>query len=206
MEIDYESYPLNEEANFTKEKSNKKQILLCHSNMGAMDHYEYWCDRYISKATPFSIDENGMIYQHYDPSYICEMFNDFAANQKIIPITLSNKGSLFKINNKLVNVFGIEVNDDFTNVKWRDREYFHNYTNKQLDSVVDLCSYLCDEYDIPTTVVNTNIKDEYIFYFSGIVYRSNYSEYHYDLSPAWNFKKFKSKVENNSVLKDTEIN
>ena len=40
---------------------------------------------------------------------------------------------------------------------------------------------------------NTYIKN--IEDFNGVIYRSNYNKYLTDVSPAWDFKKFKNKIE-----------
>lgn len=203
MYINDTDYILNE--NFHSGRvGNKKQIVLCHSNMYGMLHYDYWVNRtegYYKKTAPYSVDEDGNIYKHYNPSYSSGMFVFDDINDMVIPIMLSNLGALYlNGSDELYNTMGFKIEDgNYQSIKWKRRQYFYNYTEEQLDSVVELSSYLCEEYGIQKNAMNTNVKDDYILYFNGISYRSNYSSVYYDLNPTWYFRDFKNKLEKKHI-------
>ena len=58
-----------------------------------------------------------------------------------------------------------------------------------------MVDYLCDKFEIPKHCVGHNTFIDGIENFEGIAYRSNYDKENTDLSPAWDFKKFKNKIE-----------
>ena len=65
------------------------------------------------------------------------------------------------------------------------------YTDKQLESLLNLLNKLCMDLDINKEFVGHNVRVEGVEKFEGIVTRSNYSEFFTDLSPAFNFEKIK---------------
>ncbi len=58
-----------------------------------------------------------------------------------------------------------------------------------------MVEYLCDKFDIPAKIVGHNTQIPNIELYEGITYRSNYYKEKTDLSPAWDFKKIKNKLE-----------
>jgi len=60
-----------------------------------------------------------------------------------------------------------------------------------------LINYLCEEYNIPKKCVGHNTYIDGVEFFEGIVYKSNYYKESTDLSPAWDYKKMKGKIEKN---------
>jgi hypothetical protein len=58
-----------------------------------------------------------------------------------------------------------------------------------------LVKKLCEEYKIPLNVVshNTGFKDANKY--EGVLYRSNFEKHYTDISPTWDFEKFKNKLE-----------
>lgn len=70
------------------------------------------------------------------------------------------------------------------------------YTDIQVDKTVELCKELCEKFSIPNKFVGHNTKIEGIENFKGIVSRSNFNSRFTDLSPAFPFETFKTKIEN----------
>ena len=76
----------------------------------------------------------------------------------------------------------------FRNIsKWRNKYFWDKYSEEQLQSLVKLCTTLCDEFKIPKKFIGHNTKLNGVEKFNGIINRSNLSEDYTDLSPAFNF-------------------
>ena len=58
-----------------------------------------------------------------------------------------------------------------------------------------MVGYLCDKFDVETKIVGHNTQIPNIELYEGITYRSNYYKEKTDLSPAWDYKGLKNKLE-----------
>lgn len=197
----------NEEYRFTDNNyyntiCSKSQIVLCNSLSDNIDYTNRWINRmegFNKRTTPFSIDINGIIYKHYEPHFHSNVIGDEKIDRHLIGITLINEGYLTKNENK--NVFVNWIGDIykrrgkvFTKI-WREKEYWAPYTKKQLDSLINLCLYLCDEYDIEKEFIGHNTVLFSPEDFRGILCRSNYSKFYFDVSPSFDFKYFNNKIQ-----------
>lgn len=182
----------------------KTQIVIGNTLSTGMAHVEKWKTvlNGESKFTaPFTISRDGVVHKHYDPKYYSNFVNIGSLDKKIIPITLENEGALWFNDEKkcYVNYIGDIYKNKGKNyvfdVKWRDRQYWAPYTLKQMNSLVKLCKELCAEFDIPLETVTSNTVTSMIQDFEGIAFRSNFSKYYYDVSPAFDVQAFKDKIE-----------
>ena len=181
--------------------SDKHQIVIGHSHLNGMAHYNSWTKRMngkYKKTAPFTITSSGKIYQHFEPNFHSSFFGN-EIDKFIIPIILENEGWLSAQGTEFVNWIG----DTYTRKEkpyealWRGRFFWAPYTDKQMDSLVKLVLHLCDEFRIPKTVIEDNTYKKRIIEFNGICYKSNYSKNFKDLNPSWDYLSFKDKVETN---------
>ncbi len=195
MEINKEEYNLSNK-NYYKETYQKTQIVIGHTGRKKMRHFEAWSNRKngnYKKTTPFTIDTDGKIYQHYDPKYYSD-FLDCEQDKCNISIILVNQGWL-KLNdlNVYVDWLGHIYSRDIDPIKinWRNQRYWAKYTEEQLNSLKQLIDHLCQNFDINRSVIDNNVYDENVDLFKGITFRSNYSRELTDVSPAFKIEKIK---------------
>lgn len=208
LNIDDSTYPLDERKYFQNE-FEKKQIVIGHTFTEDMRHYIGWQNRYngkYKKNAVFTIDVNGNIYQHFDPKYYSNFVGLRGVDEKIIGITLINKGWLIKNDetNEYVDYLNNPYNGKVVRRRWRNKTYWAPYSKKQIESLVKLCKYLCNKYGIQLKTLGHNTKTDNVFDYEGVVFRSNYMTEYTDLSPAFDFLDFKNKLELNSE-KDERI-
>lgn len=181
--------------NYTSEMSDKHQIVIGHSYSKDMDYINRWTNRLNGKykyTVPFSIDKDGTIYQHYDTNFTSRMFND-KFDRYLIGVNLVNEGWLeYNDNDILLNAYNdiYNIEDGVTEVEWRGKRIWANYTDEQIDSLVKLCKYLCSEYGIPPYPLSHNTYKARMEHVEGITYKSNYNDLYRDISPAFPFGKF----------------
>jgi hypothetical protein len=201
MIINSKKYTLSDK-NFINCESIKKQIVIGHTSTNNMRHYTKWVNRlngrYMQTA-PYTIDLDGKIYQHFDPICSSNILKNIELDKKSIVILLENEGWLTKDFEKkqLINWYGDIYNraESVVEKRWRGYMYWAPYTDNQLDSAAWLANKLCEEFYITKFAVPHNTKMENHENFSGILYRGNLDKDYTDLSPAWNFEKFKIKLE-----------
>jgi hypothetical protein len=113
-----------------------------------------------------------------------------------ISIALENQGFLSNHKNEYINYIGTIYKGKVIKKKWRGREFWEPYTKKQINNLIKLCKKICVENKIPPYVVSNNTYIVNINEFEGIAFRSNYSKFYYDVSPAFDIESFKQKIEN----------
>jgi N-acetyl-anhydromuramyl-L-alanine amidase AmpD len=199
MIIDSETYRLTDD-NYISVGSLKKQIVLGHTSNHDMKHIVSWNQRYngfYKKTAPFTIAYDGTIYQHFDPKYQSLYFNSLDLNKKSIVILLDNDGWLTRNKSKdeYYNWKGDIYNQTVVSKLWRGHDMWANYSDEQLDATIRLVKHLCDEFYIPKEVFGHNTKVDGLFDYKGVLYKSNLNKNNTDLSPSWDFKKFKNNIE-----------
>lgn len=201
MVIDRDTYKL-EETNYYHSEFKKNQIIIGNSFSENNNHIKGWLSREggnYKKTASFSINKEGKIYEHFNPQYYSDFTNNKLIDKKSISIIIENLGWLQKdlINDKYIDWVGNIYNrsNDIIEKRWRGFTYWDSYSDEQMNSCVELVNYLCDKFNIEKNCVTHNTYIEGIEYFDGIVYKSNYHKESTDLSPAWDFKKFKEKTE-----------
>lgn len=193
MDIDKTTYSLDKN-NYYNNVFKKTQIVIGHSSRKDMRHFDSWVNRRngtYKKTSPFTIDKEGKIYQHYDPKY----YSDFLGCEQDkgnISITLVNEGWL-RLNdmNIFVDWLGHTYSRESELVErsWRNKKYWKKYTNNQFESLKYLIDYLCDQFKIPKEIIGNNTYNEDIDIFKGITFRSNYFKDITDVSPAFEVEK-----------------
>lgn len=180
---------------------SKSQIVLCNSLTSDMSHVNRWKNRvegFNKRTTPFSIGIDGTIYKHYEPHYYSDVVGIEKIDKHLIGITLVNEGYLTLEGDKnlMVNWIGdiYKRRGKIFNKVWRDKEYWAPYNRKQLNSLYKLCIYLSNEFDIELEFIGHNTVLALPENYNGILCRSNFSKYYYDVSPSFDFKYFDNKI------------
>jgi len=180
----------------------KQQIVVGHSTSSDMRHAIGWANRLdgnYTKTAPYTIDISGNVFKHYDPDHSSDFIGIKEIDNSIIPVVLENEGWLIKDikNNQFINWIGDIYNrgDEVVERRWRSHTYWAPYSKEQLTSLIDLVTELCNDFYIPHKTLEHNTKVHAITDYEGVVFRSNYSQYFTDLSPAWDYSEFKNKLE-----------
>jgi hypothetical protein len=202
MIIDNKKYKLPI-GNYVPIECEKKQIIFGNTFNHNMKHFIGWLNRYngnYRKTASFTIDFDGNVYKHFEPKYRSKYFKDNNLNDKSIVILLENDGWLIKNYNtdEYITLNGdIYRNKDLIVEKnWRNETYWCDYSDKQLESAIELVIMLCNKFRIPKIVTEHNTKIDGIKDFSGIFYKANIEKYFIDLNPSWKYELFKDKIEN----------
>lgn len=193
-------YELGENNVLSTEICEKTQITLCDTKRVGFSHYYYWKNRMGGKykyTTPFTVDKDGEIYQHYNSYYTSVLLRNKIIDSSNIYVSLVNEGRLIENNGKYYNLFGEKVDVEPFKCQWRSGELWAPYTKEQLEGVIELCSYLCKEHDIPFEAIRANTFYNYVEDFKGVAYKSNYNAMFKDINPSWYFGEFKKRLEEN---------
>lgn len=202
--IDYSSYILSEK-NYYPHKHPKKQIVIGNSFNINMNHFKGWLNRNngnYKKVANYTIDRNGLIYEHFDSNYYSDFIPNSIHNKHIISIILVNEGWLdYDIKEKkYINCFGnFSDGSEIVEKRWRNHSFWTNYHEKQIEALSNLTKFLLEKHNIVKKVLghNTYVKD--VSGFEGVTYRSNWIKDSTDLSPSFDFEIFKNKVEDNGI-------
>lgn len=201
MVLDETKYVLSDN-NYIKQESQKTQIVIGHTFNSDMKHFLGWQNRYngkYNKTAAFTIDAAGFVYKHFEPKYKSNFFDLDELNDKTIVILLENYGWLNKDNEKkeFITWLGDIYNKSSAVIdkRWRNNRYWDPYTLEQQDACLSLVSKLCEDFNIPKTVISHNTKIEKFFDYKGVLYRSNLDKNYTDLNPSWDFEIFKQKLE-----------
>lgn len=180
--------------------NDKKQITLCDSKRKDLHHYRYWVNRLDGRykaTTPFTVDKDGSIYQHYNSYYTSFILGNKILDSRNIYITLVNESWVEPTSGGYENWVGELIDEEPFECEWRRKDYWAPYTKEQFESVIELCKYLCNEHNIPKKTVSGNTFFNYVDDFTGIAYKSNYNPIYKDINPSWYFKDFKKEIEEN---------
>lgn len=187
---------------FYKTEYKKTQIIIGHSMSNNLDHLNKWQTRLNGKykaTAPFTILRDGTIHIHYDPKHHSDFVGIEEIDKHSIPIILENQGWLYKDlqNNRYLTWLGDIYNqeDEVVEKRWRNNLYWSPYTKEQMNSLINLCKYICERFNIPLVALSHNTNIETAGDFEGILYRANFSKYFSDISPAFKFDEFKNNLE-----------
>ena len=194
MIIDNKTYCIDE-INRYKTQSVKTQIVLATSlrknnyHIIRLKHKEFGKTK---KWNTYTISREGLIYQHYDNKFHSDFLSIKEADKKSISIVLENMGCLFQMSHgKYANWLNETCDDDkVINKSWFGYKYWEQFDNKQIESVVSLCTELCKEHNIPKVCIDFHTYHKDIIKFRGIVFRSNYIEDCSDINPLFDISKF----------------
>lgn len=186
--------------NFIEEKQ-KTQIVLTHTSRNIIDYMvslKYRFSGNPQKLPHYVIDRDGKIIHVLEEMKNGKFTSNDRINSKSIVICLENLGWLEKVplKNYHINWIGNIYKGDVVDKKWRDYFFWQPYTDIQLEKTVELCKKLSKEYKISLNCVGHNTKVKGSESFLGILTKSNFDEFSTDLSPAFDFEKFKKLLEN----------
>lgn len=184
----------------------KKQIVLCHTSREVDEYITSLKFRYngkYDKIPNYVIKRDGEILQLLSNLLYSNFFEDESIGKNTIIICLENLGWLDKkpLSNSYINWKGSIYNSTPYEKKWRDFFFWEPYTEEQIDSLVHLCSIICEEMSIKKQCIGHNTKIDGVKNYEGIVSRSNYDSRFTDLNPSFDFEKFEKKLENEQVLR-----
>lgn len=193
------------ETNYYLEETPKSRIILGGSNRltltskGNIDFTFFNAlknrDGGNCKKTPmYSIDVNGVVYNHFPDKYYSDFVEDEFRPEEAISIMLHNEGPLAFNNSKLAYATwdgkktGI---DNPTNLEWRGEFYWAPYTEAQYVSLKHLIGFLSEKHNIQEKFIDSNTLDLTSFLFSGVISRANLSTFYLDLNPTFDWEKLK---------------
>lgn len=148
--------------------SNKKSGICVHHTVGgtARSTFDWWNRDQSMVGTAFIIDRDGSVYNVFEPESWAWQFGlrwpdeeRIGFEKRFIGIELASEGGLLEKNGKYYCFDRIssrtekpaeEVFDAGSD--YRGYRYFDRYEPEQIDSLVELINYLCDEFDIPRNV------------------------------------------------------
>ena len=186
--------------NFEKNK-NKKQIILCNTYRNGINYLnslKFRKNGSYKKIPNYIITKEGKVISVLPDDSVSFFFQDSNINKNSIIICLENLGWLEKapLSTQYFNWIGEVGTDKAFERKWRDKVYWDEYTQEQIDSLVELCKKITKKFSISKTFIGHNTKVDGIKIFNGIVCRSNYSNKYRDLNPSFKFEDFKNRIEN----------
>jgi len=146
----------------------KKQIVLHHTagNKNAQSSIDWWNSQKSKIGTAFIIDYDGNIFRCFYEDYWSfalglKTINRLVIEKQAIQIELCAWGQLTKSNNAYYNYLKKKVDNNEVyelKNKWRGFNYFHKYSDEQINSLNELLNYLCDKYNIKKEI-NPDIFD-----------------------------------------------
>lgn len=201
MVINKEKYKLKEES-YNVEKFDKDLIIIGNTLNSGMNHFDVWNNKingkYKNTAT-YTVTLKGEIYEHFNPIYYSNFLGAGKFDRKTITIALENEGWLTKDfeHGFYINWSGekYERKDKIVEKSWRGRLRWAPYKKKQMDALVFLCEELIEKFKLDKFVSPNNVKVNEFTKKKGIYYRSNYLKTSLDVSPAFNIKYLKEKIE-----------
>jgi N-acetyl-anhydromuramyl-L-alanine amidase AmpD len=179
-----------------KLQKNKKQIVLTHTSRNLIDYMVSLKHRFNGKPKKlphYLISRDGKIIKVLEDLYDSNFTSNQSVNNKSIVICLENYGWLEKVSlkNYYSNWIGNIYKEKVFDRKWRDYFFWHPYTEVQLEKLAELCKEISQKHGILLNFVGHNTKVKGIESFLGIITRSNFDEFATDLSPAFDYERFK---------------
>jgi N-acetyl-anhydromuramyl-L-alanine amidase AmpD len=182
-------------------QKKKHQIILTHTGRNVENYLVSLRYRYNGKfdrIPNYVIKKNGDILQLLNDIEHTNYFKEPNINRNGIIICLENLGWLEKqpLENQYVNWIGDIYNGKPFERKWRDYFFWDKYTDEQIDSLTTLCKTIIKEKRMNKDIIGHNTKVRNVELFEGIVTKSNFDSNITDVSPAFDFEKFRKKLEN----------
>jgi hypothetical protein len=184
--------------NYYKTKIAKTQIIVANSlrfennHIIRLKHKEFGR----SKEYPtFSIKRDGKIIRHFNDAHHSDFMKIKEVDIKSISVVLENMGWLRKIEDVYYSWMNEECDEDLVGIKkWMGYTYWEKYTEKQIDSLVGLCNYLCEKHNILKSVIDFHHYHKDIKKYKGIVLKSNHIENSTDSNPLLPLKEIRERL------------
>lgn len=195
MKMIYENLP---EIEFIKQPTQKELIVLHHTVSSSGQFVDDWWkkDNGTSRvAVSFIVEKDGTVTQLFDPAYwayhIGKGSNDLH-NKRSIGIEIVNEGLLTcKVEGNQTKYFWLDGKHEFKgNVfkcqkLWRGSYYFAHYTEEQVQAVAELVKKLCEQLNIPKSILTDfEYMPGYLMH-KGIASHHNLRADKSDVSPAF---------------------
>jgi len=193
MLIDDKTY-VAKDSNYFKIHTIKKQIILAFSLRSENRHINRFRNKELGKSkcwSNYSINREGVVYKHFDEKYFSNFIGDDAIDDQSISIVIENMGMLkYNPDNDSYSNWLNEVCDsEYVGIRSLGG-FWEIIPDDQFNSIVSLCKYICDEFNIPKNCVEFQQYHKDIINFKGIVFRSNYYDYYSDINPFFDIKRF----------------
>ncbi len=187
-------------SNFEKNKK-KKQIILCNSFRPQgeyLNSLKYRFSGNYKKIPNYLITKSGVVLNLISDDSYGNFFSEDEINKNSIVICLENLGWLQKtpLGLSYSNWIGDIYSKTIFERKWKDKIFWEPYSEEQLSSLVELSKKLLTKFSIDNKFIGHNTKVDGAKLFNGIVCRSNYNSRYTDISPAFQYEKFKKIIEN----------
>lgn len=187
--------------NISKKKTKKSQIFLYDTQRRFDDFVsklKYRKNGKYEDVPHFIITKLGTVYQIFDSNHFSNTFDNSKIDKRQIKIAIENLGWLTK--NTITGVLNNWIGDPYRSEpyirSWRNYFFWDKYTDVQIESLSNLCSFLCDKHDIFKQIVPSQGIIESITKFEGIVCKSNFSNIYTDINPSFNFEVFFNQLKN----------
>ena len=182
-------------------QKKKHQIILTHTSRNVENYLaslRYRHNGKFDRIPNYVINKKGVVLQLLNDIEHTNYFKEPNINRNAIIICLENLGWLEKqpLENQYVNWIGDIYNGKPFERKWRDYFFWDKYTEEQINSLALLCNRITKEKRMSKDIIGHNTKVKNINMFEGIVTKSNFDSNITDLSPAFDFEKFRKKLEN----------
>jgi hypothetical protein len=182
----------------SKFPSIKSQILLAHTSSTIEEYFTKISTRHhgtYDAPFTYTIDANGIVYNHFSPLHYSNLFNYHDIDSQIISVGLENAGWLKqKTPDQFIDWKGHIYKGEVFEKIWRGYNFWAPYTPEQTQALLDLLGVLIKEYHIEPNFSGKNITLDDPQDFKGVLNRSNYYRCYYDLSPAFNFERITDKI------------
>ena len=184
----------------TGKQKKKHQIILTHTSRNVNEYLQGLKYRYngdFKRIPNYIITKEGKILKLLDNNEHTNYFKEPNINRNSVIICLENLGWLQKepLSDYYVNWIGDIYKGKVYEKKWRDYYFWQPYTEKQVDSTVNLCKEIFKNMSITPSIIGHNTKINGAHKFEGVVTRSNFYTDKTDLSPAFNYEEFLKKIE-----------
>jgi N-acetyl-anhydromuramyl-L-alanine amidase AmpD len=158
---------------------------------------DWWKSSAERVATSYIIAKSGLVLEVFSPEFWAYHLGKGSTtedNKRSIGIEIVNEGGLVQKGKEFFFLdgqakFKSEVFDNGS--KFRGYRHFAKYTEEQYQAAASLCRMLCGRFGIPHDVISDYDFDKANFQHVGILSHRNLRSDKTDLSPAWDFDKFK---------------
>lgn len=203
MQIDKKTHNIDK-INYHTDESIKTQIVIGFSlrkndyHIRRLKHKDFGKTK---KWNTYTINRDGLIYQHYPDKYYSDFIGNKVGDKKSISIVLENMSCLFKTpNNEYVNWLNETCElGSIIEKRWLGYNFWEKLNDKQIQSLVLLCDKLCMKYDIPKKCIEFQSYHKDIIKYNGIIFRSNYINDSSDINPTFDIERFNGLLNNTIV-------
>lgn len=191
-------------------ETKTKNLIVLHFTAGssARSAFNCWMADKQRVATAYILDNDGVIYEAFDPSQWAYALGHTSKNlnneHRAIQIEIANVGPLKREGDYLnwwPKEFGtrychISETDKYVQSSFRGHDYYATFPDVQMNALADLCSYLCAGFDIPKTIppaAQLTLNDTSFFAsYEGIASHQNFRADKFDVGPGFDWERFES--------------